>query len=149
MNFSETKELPPSAMIHVQLVGDTPEVWMNKKFKEHLSILDAKGSKIRGIAGAALRELIWVMVWEKVLLWALENENPDDPDGWKLPATRIAYKWRKTLEQQKLNLPQWQALDSDEMNRTSLVIQHCLETGRKLSRVEEILHFETIDGGAV
>ena len=133
--------LPESALVHVQLVGDKPEVWLNERFKEHLKLLDAKGNRLGGLAGAALRELIWVQVWEKVLPWALEKE---DTDRWELPATRIADKWRAEFQRQGLTLPSQPELDADDLNTLSLNIQHCLETGRKLSRVKGIFQLRTL-----
>ena len=143
MDFKENK-LPESALVHVQLVGDKPEVWLNERFKEHLTLLDAKGAKLAGIVGAALRELIWTQVWEKVIPWALEKE---DPDRWELPATRIAYKWRAEFEKNGLSLPPKDELDADDLNTLSVNIQHCLETGRKLSRIRGVLQLRTTEGG--
>jgi hypothetical protein len=145
VDFKKNK-LPESALVHVQLVGDKPEVWLNEKFKQHLNLLDSKGAKLAGLTGAALRELIWAQVWEKILPWALEKE---DTARWELPATRIAHKWRAEFERQGLSLPNHNELDADEINALSVNIQHCLETGRKLSRVKAIFQLQTIEGGQV
>jgi hypothetical protein len=132
------KQLPEGALVHVQLVGDMPEVWLNEKFQKELGVLTTKGNNIAGIAGAALRDVLQVMIWEKILIWALENEG----DNWKNPATRIADKWRKELAHEDLKVPRFEDLDSDEMNGVSLAVQHCIQTGRNLSRVQQLFEFK-------
>ena len=130
------------ALIHVNLQrsGGIPEVWLNEKFKDELSILSDKGDESVGIAGDAMRQWLALMVWEKVLVWAIKNE---DLDAENMPATRIATDWRKCFNENNWgDLPDPGDLqDADELDALSMKIQHVLETGKKLSRINRITGF--------
>lgn len=135
-------EKQKKALVHVSLQqsGGIPEVWINEKFKNELSILNEKGGESDGIAGDAMRQWFWLMVWEKVLVWAIKNEDEEDD---AVPATRIAKDWRQRFDENNWgDLPEPEDLqDADQLDALSMKIQHLLETGKKLSRIDRIRGF--------
>ena len=87
-----------------------------------------------------MRQWFALMIWEKVLVWAIKNEDLDDEN---MPATRIATDWRKCFNENNWgDLPDPGNLqDADELDALSMKIQHVLETGKKLSRINRITGF--------
>ena len=139
----EEKKLPAEGFMHVEFSGggQTPQVWLNSKCKAQLEhVLLRKGdASPAGIAGAALRELFWVQVWQQVLIWALKEES-DENEKW--PATRIANHWRDQFAEHGWELTSLDEFDASALNELMLRIQHCLNTAQKLSRVQGILRFQ-------
>lgn len=142
LDFAE-KKLPAEGFMHIEFSGgsQTPQVWLNSKYKLQLEhVLLRKGdASPAGLAGAAMRELFWVQVWQKVLIWALKEENEED-ERW--PATRIANYWRDQFNEHGWDLASLDELDAPTLNELTLRIQHCLNTAQKLSRIQGILRFQ-------
>jgi hypothetical protein len=137
------KGLPEESLLHVQLGGPShvPELWLNTQFRQQVEgvLLRTGGGSPVALAGAAMREFVWIQVWEKVLPWAIENEN-DEHLEW--PSTRIARYWRTQFERNDWDLPNVSELDSGMLDGISMRIQHCLSTGQKLARIHQIARFQ-------
>jgi hypothetical protein len=141
------KQLPKEAFLHVELSGGSqvPKVWLNKKYEDQLQhILTRKGdASPAGLAGAALRELIWSQVWEKVVVWAVKEESAEHPE-W--PSSRIAKFWRTEFERHGFDLVIEDPIETGALNEVGLRIQHCLRTAQNLTRIQEILRFQPESG---
>jgi hypothetical protein len=101
-------------------------------------------SSSASVAGGVLRSFLWAYVWERVLIWAVKHENPENSAQ---PAFLIAEHWRKIFDSEGLELPSREHLDSESVNQVSDRVQHCLRTGAGMTRIGEIFRYET-DGGA-
>jgi|GEM_PF-3838206 len=147
LDFDE-HNLPKSAFLHVELSGGSqvPKVWLNSAFRAQIEgVLTRAGDNSPvALAGAAMRQFIWHYVWERVVLWAISEENPDE-ENW--PATRIASMWRKRFRERGWTLPLTDQLDVHALNELSLRIQDCLKAGQNLARVNGIFAFQPDGGG--
>ncbi len=136
-------QLPNEALLHVELRGgsDTPVVWLNKKYRAQIepALLRVGDNSPAAIVGAAMRQLIWAHVWEKVLLWAVKEQS-DENENW--PATRIATYWASRFRQHGWALPNPDELDADAMNDTAMRVQHCLLTAQQLANVNRVFRFQ-------
>jgi hypothetical protein len=139
----ESRQLPNNAFIHVELSGGSqvPRVWLNSRFRAQTEavLLRAGGNSPAALAGAALRQLFWQQVWEKVLPWALKEESAEE-ENW--PATRIAKMWRENFAEHNFPLPAPDNLDAQAFNELSMHLQHCLLAAQNLARVHGLLRFQ-------
>lgn len=139
----DQNELPPQGFVHVEFSGGSqiPKVWLNMRFRAHIetTLLRTGDNSPVALAGAALRELFWLQIWEKVFVWAIRNENTQE-ENW--PSTRIAGMWRKRFSEHEWQLPNVDSLEADDLDVLSMRIQHCILTGQNLSRVHGILRFQ-------
>jgi hypothetical protein len=139
----ESSQLPNNAFLHVELYGGSrvPRVWLNSRFRPQTEavLLRAGDNSPAAIAGAALRQLVWQQVWEKVLPWALREESTEE-DNW--PANRIAKMWRENFAEQNFDLPDPDNLDAQALNELSVNLQHCLLSAQNLARVNGLLRFQ-------
>lgn len=139
--FDQLDGSPVEALMHVHMGGgsEVPEVWLNDRFKDKIEpVITRLGNSPAGLAGAAMREWFWIKAWEKILVWALKNENAEN-ENW--PATRIAKLWRERFRRNNWNLPDVEELDGPMLDDLSLRIQHCLSAGENVSRVWDIFRF--------
>ena len=141
----EGRGLPKGAFIHVELCGGSqvPRVWLNAAFRNQIeSVLTRPGDNSpAALAGAAMRQFIWHHVWERVVLWAIREENTE-VDGENWPSTRIADMWRKRFAERGWLLPSPDHLDVNVLNELSVRIQDCLTAGQNLSRVNGLFRFQ-------
>lgn len=147
LDFS-ANNLPREGFMHVELSGGSqvPKVWLNLKYRnqlEHVLLRTGDASPV-GLAGAAMREFFWMQVWEKVVVWAI-NDASDEHEEW--PATRIKKHWASQFAENSWELPSADDLDAAALNEMSQRIQHCLLTAQKLSRIHGILRFQPETGG--
>lgn len=138
-----SKQLPAESFVHVELSGGSqvPKVWLNAKYKNQLeAILSRKGdASAAGLAGAALRELIWASVWGTVVVWSLKEESSEHPE-W--PSSRIAKFWRGQFDDAGFQLALPEPIDTDLLNEIGLRVQHCLRTAQNPTRINDILRFQ-------
>ncbi len=149
VDFAE-KQCPADAFFHVHLPSsgdETPALWLNARFKNEIEPVLMTSGTASGpaIAGEAMRQLLWNQIWERVVVWALQHENTEEPE-W--PATRIAEFWRRELERAGITVCDMTSITLPMINEFSLGIQQCRTLGKQLICVGRIGKFCKPCGGA-